>query len=134
EQAGVPLVIAETRCIGATQNLSLRQDRFVIAPSRTASADDGKVLSLRSWQVPITVGPLNPTRPAEKLLLQGNTEIPAGSCGEPVKVNFGDIGYYRVEYGPKSRAALEKSLAAMAPEDRVNFLADSWALVQAGRA
>jgi len=134
EQAGVPLVIAETRCSGATQTLSLRQDRFVIAPSATASADDGKVLSPRSWQVPITVGPLHPTWPAVTLLLQGNTEIPAGSCGEAVKVNLGDIGYYRVEYGPKSRGALEKSLAAMAPEDRVNFLADGWALVQAGRA
>lgn len=134
EQAGVPLVIAETRCSGATQTLSLRQDRFVIAPSTTASADDGQILSPRSWQVPVTVGPVQPTRPAETLLLKGSAEIAAGSCGEAVKVNLGDIGYYRVEYGPKSRAALEQSLAAMAPEDRVNFLADRWALVQAGRA
>ena len=29
---------------------------------------------------------------------------------------------------------LAKSLPRMAPEDRVNFLADSWAMVQAGRA
>ncbi len=51
-----------------------------------------------------------------------------------MKVNLGDIGYYRVEYGPNSRAVLAKSLALMAPEDRLNFVADSWALVQAGRA
>ena len=51
-----------------------------------------------------------------------------------IKVNLGDIGYYRVEYGPSSRAALMKSLAQMPVEDRVNFVADSWALVQAGRA
>ncbi len=134
EQAGVPLIIAETICNGAKQTLTLRQDRFVIAPAATASADDAKVLSPRNWQVPVTVGPVQPTRPAETLLLNGSAEIAAGSCGEAIKVNLGDIGYYRVEYGPNSRAALVKSLAALAPEDRVNLLADSWALVQAGRA
>ena len=61
-------------------------------------------------------------------------EIAAGRCGEPVKLNLGDIGYYRVEYDAASRAALAKSLALMAPADRVNLLADSWALVEAGRA
>jgi aminopeptidase N len=135
EQAGVPLIIAETTCDGATQRLTLRQDRFVIAPANSASAgSDSKVLARRSWQVPIAIGPLSGTRPAETLLLEGSTEIAAGSCGEAVKVNLGDIGYYRVEYGPRDRAALAKSMAAMTPEDRVNFLADDWALVQAGRA
>ena len=68
------------------------------------------------------------------LLLNGSADIAAGSCGEAVKVNLGDIGYYRVEYGPISRAVLTRSLALMAAEDRLNFIADSWALVQAGRA
>ncbi len=35
---------------------------------------------------------------------------------------------------PYSRAVLVTALPQMAPEDRVNILADSWALVQAGRA
>jgi aminopeptidase N len=73
-------------------------------------------------------------QPADVVLLQGSTEIPAGSCGEAIKVNLGDIGYYRVEYGPASMAALAKALPQMSPADRVNFLADSWAMVQAGRA
>jgi hypothetical protein len=84
--------------------------------------------------VPIAVGSARATQPAETFLLEGSTVIPAGACGDAVKVNFGDAGYYRVEYGPDSRAALAKSLALMAPSDRVNFIADSWALVQAGRA
>jgi aminopeptidase N len=128
EQDGVPLISAETSCSGDDQRMTLRQDRFVIAPAGAPA------LPPRSWQVPIAVGPLGSTRPADVLLLDGSAEIAAGSCGEAVKVNFGDIGYYRVEYGPISRGALVKSLALMAPEDRVNFLADSWALVQAGRA
>jgi hypothetical protein len=101
----------------------------VIAP-----AGSGTIWAPRSWSIPIAVGPLNATRPAEVLLLQGSAEIAAGSCGEAIKVNLGDIGYYRVEYGPNSRAALAKSLARMTPEDRLNFVTDSWALVQAGRA
>ncbi len=131
EQDGVPLITAETVCDGATQRLSLRQDRFAIAP---ASTGDGKALAPRSWQVPIAAGPLRQTRPAQTLLLEASAEIAAGACGEAIKLNLGDIGYYRVEYGPHDLAALTQSLAEMTPEDRVNFLADRWALVPAGRA
>jgi aminopeptidase N len=127
EQDGVPLIMAETSCSGDTQRLTLRQDRFVVAPLKAAP------LPPRSWQIPVTFGPPRAKSP-DVLLLQGSAEIAAGSCGEAIKVNLGDIGYYRVEYGPTSRAALAKSLTTLAPEDRVNFLADSWAMVQAGRA
>jgi aminopeptidase N len=130
EQDGVPLITAETRCDGAGQRLSLRPDRFAIAP---ASTGDGKPLAPRSWQVPIEFGPLNAKQPAQTLLLDGSAEIAEGACGEPIKINLGDIGYYRVEYGPHDLAALTGSLDKMTPEDRVNFLADRWALVQAGR-
>ena len=67
-------------------------------------------------------------------MLQDRSDIAAGRCGEPVKLNLGDVGYYRVEYDAASRAALAKSMALMAPADRVNLLADSWALVEASRA
>jgi aminopeptidase N len=101
----------------------------VIAPSQSSI-----VWPHRSWQIPVAIGPLSATPPANILLSEAGTEIAAGSCGEAIKVNRGDVGYFRVEYGPKSLAALVKSLALMAPEDRVGFVADSWALVQAGRA
>jgi aminopeptidase N len=125
EQAGVPLVVAETSCNGDEQRIALRQERFSIHDPGAAP---------RRWQVPVAVGSLRATPPADTVLLQGSAEIAAGRCGEPVKVNIGDIGYYRVEYDAESRAALTKSLSLMAPEDRVNFIADTWALVQAGRA
>jgi aminopeptidase N len=128
EQDGVPLISAETSCSGDDQRMALRQDRFVIAPAGAAG------LPSRIWQVPIAVGPPGAAQPAKVLLLSGSADIAAGSCGEAIKVNLGDIGYYRVEYGPTSRAILTKSLASMAVEDRLNFIADSWALVQAGRA
>jgi aminopeptidase N len=55
----------------------------------------------------------------------------AGACGDAIKVNFGDIGYYRVQYGPNARAALVKALAKLSLEDRVNLLTDSWTLTLA---
>jgi aminopeptidase N len=103
----------------------MRQDRFTIRDSNAA---------LQRWQVPVALGPLRALQRSETVLLAGESEIVAGRCGEPVKLNLGDIGYYRVEYDGASRAALAKSLALMAPADRLNLLADSWALVEAGRS
>jgi aminopeptidase N len=128
EQAGVPLLIAETVCDGEAQRLTLKQERFTIIPSQANAT-----LPALKWQVPVTIGSVGTAEP-QKTLLDGSAEIAAGTCGEAVKVNFGDIGYYRVDYGPKLRAALTKALTQMTPEDRVNFLADDWAMVQAGRA
>jgi aminopeptidase N len=128
EQGGVPLVIAETACDGDTQRLSLKQERFTVIPSQVNAT-----LPPLKWQVPVTTGKVG-TSEAQKLLLDGSAEVAAGKCGEAVKVNVGDIGYYRVDYGPRLRAALTKQLAQMTAEDRVNFLADDWAMVQAGRA
>src|SRR5262249_60466815 len=72
--------------------------------------------------------------PRVAVLLEGRADIAPGRCGEPIKLNLGDIGYYRVEYDAASHAALVKSAPLMTPADRVNLLADSWALVEAGRA
>ena len=134
EQDGVPLVIAETRCDGKTQRLTLQQERFAIVPARSSAGNGGEAgLPARRWQLPVMAGPVGAGQ-RYNLLLDGSADVAAGHCGEPIKVNLGDIGYYRAEYGPQDRAALMKALTAMTPEDRVNFLADSWALVQAGRA
>jgi aminopeptidase N len=127
EQEGVPLVLAETACDGNVQKLSLRQDRFAVVPSSA-----NVKLPPRHWQLPVELGPPGAAQPSKILLLDGSAEVPAGACGDAVKVNFGDIGYYRVQYGPDARAALVKSLARLAPEDRLNFLADSWTLMLAG--
>jgi aminopeptidase N len=141
EQAGVPLVVSKTVCAGDEQRMVLKQEPFAIraAPSLPSPAGGGGTSggasgTARGWQVPITVGPLRALRPAETVLLQDEPkEIAAGRCGEPVKLNLGDVGYYRVEYDAAAHTALAKSFALMSPADRVNLLADSWALAEAGR-
>jgi aminopeptidase N len=132
EQAGVPLIVAEATCAGDEQRIRLRQERFSV--NDPASTPPSPASTGRGWQVPIALGPLRATQPSATVLLQGPDEIVAGRCGEPIKLNLGDIGYYRVEYDAASAAALAKALALMAPADRVNLIADSWALLEAGRA
>ena len=132
EQDGVPLILAETACTGDSQRLALQQARFAIVPGRSTSRGEAAVLPPRNWLVPVAAGPLG--APPAEILLAGRAEMAAGSCGEAVKVNRDDIGYYRVEYGPRSRAALAPALARMTPEDRLDFIADGWALVEAARA
>jgi aminopeptidase N len=125
EQAGLPLIIAQTVCVADEQRIHLRQERFTIHDRNPTP---------RRWQVPIVLGVVGAPHAPETVLLSGEPkEIVAGRCGEPVKLNLGDFGYYRVEYDDASRAALAKSLALMAPADRLNLLADSWALLEAGR-
>jgi aminopeptidase N len=128
EQEGVPLVIAETACDGDAQRLTLKQERFTIIPSQANAT-----LPPLKWPVPVTTGKVGAAE-SQTFLLDGNAELAAGKCGEAVKVNFGDIGYYRVDYGERLHAALTVHLMQMTPEDRLNVLDDEWAMVQAGRA
>jgi len=126
EQAGLPIVIGESTCVGGEQRVKLRQERF------TVHDPDPKP---ERWQVPIAVGPLRALRPAETVLLgDDGMEFKAGACGEPIKLNLGDVGYFRVQYDQATLAALTRSLADLSPADRVNLLADNWALVEAGRS
>ena len=60
------------------------------------------------------------------------SRIDAGPCSDPLKLNLGDLGYYRVQYDAKTQAELAKSIRQMSPSDRVNFLADTWASIEAG--
>ena len=131
EQEGVPLIAAETNCVGGKQQLILKQERFAVVPASVGGADS---LPPRRWQVPVAIGTPGAAKPSQMLLLDGNAEVTAGSCGEAIKVNLGDIGYYRVAYGPVDGALIAKALPAMSPEDRVNVLADAWAMVKAGHA
>ncbi len=127
EQPGVPLIVSNASCVNDRQRLMIRQERFI---KGTAAAD----VRAQLWQVPIAFGPPGAKEPSGVVLLQGKTmEIAAGRCGEPIKLNFGDVGYYRVQYDSATDAALAKSIETMAPADRVNLLADNWALVEAGR-
>jgi aminopeptidase N len=133
EQPGVPLIVSGASCVNHRQRLGLRQERFITDSGATTDSGAAKVRE-QLWQVPIAFGPPGAKEPSGTVLLQGKTmEVVAGRCGEPLKLNFGDVGYYRTMYDAATEAALAKSIETMAPADRVNLLADNWALLQAGR-
>ena len=120
EQAGFPLVTVQAHCLDGKQSIALRQQSFAASP--------------HSWLVPVTIGRARARRSGESFLLREENEIFFGACGEPIKVNFDDSGYYRVEYDAASTSALWKSFAFFNSADRMSLLDDMWALVEAARA
>jgi aminopeptidase N len=123
EQGGIPLVIAQASCAGNTQRVTLRQERFTIHDPAPRP---------QRWRVPVARGGIEGAA-EDKVLLDGAAEIAAGRCGDPVKLNPGDAGYYRVQYDTAMLAALTRSIDRLTPADRANLLGDAWALVEAGR-
>ena len=129
EQDGVPLIMAETACNGDAQRLTLRQDRFVIAPARAAAAAAAQLAN------PGCRRAAGAAQSAEVVLLQGSAEIRGRILrrgrSRSISATSAITGS---STAPTAGPRLTKSLPRMAPEDRVNFIADSWAMVQAGRA
>src|SRR5262249_28763368 len=94
EQAGGPLGIAQAVGSGDEQRIVLRQERFNVGIS---AADNGASPGANGkarprWQVPVSAGPPWAMHPSATVLLDGQDEIAAGHCSEPIKLNFGDIG------------------------------------------
>jgi aminopeptidase N len=125
EHPGVPLVMSRAACSQDGQHLTLTQERFLRRPAK---------VNAEVWEIPIVFGPPDAKAPTGRVLMREKTiHVDAGRCGMPIKLNFGDTGYYRVEYDPGTDAALAKAIETMAPADRVNLLSDNWALFEAGR-
>jgi aminopeptidase N len=123
EQGGIPLVVAQASCAGDAQSIKLRQERFTIHDPAPQP---------QHWQVPVARGRVGGGTD-ETVLLDGAAEIAAGRCGDSVKLNLGDVGYYRVQYDAAMMAALTRAIDRLAPVDRANLVGDTWALVEAGR-
>jgi aminopeptidase N len=123
EQPGIPLIQVAVACNGQQTAATLSQQRFTI--------NDPKAAPLR-WDVPVQVGIVGGT--PSTLLVKGSATFSAPGCGKPVKANWGDTGYYRVEYDAQNLAALTAAYAVLPTADRVNLLSDQWALAAAARS
>src|SRR5262249_31017839 len=106
------------------QRLALNQERLAVRDPQAKP---------QRWKVPVAFGRAGALRASDTVLLDGSAELAVGRCGEAVKLNLGDVGYYRVRYDAPTQMALARSLPAMPPVDRLNLLADAWALTEAGR-
>ena len=87
------------------------------------------------WKIPIVYRDLSSTTsPARVFLLEKKSAtLPDVQPSQNVKLNAGDVGYFRTQY---DHAHFEK-LRAFAPQlpeaDKVNLVSDTWALVEADR-
>jgi aminopeptidase N len=125
EQAGIPLIRVATRCVDGRTIAQLRQERFTI---------NNPYAEKLTWRVPVLIGRSGDSN-VQTVLVEGTPQtVQFEGCGAPLKANFGDVGYYRVQYEGDGFRALAASYRQFSPADRVNLVADAWALVQAGRS
>ncbi len=127
EQPGVPLVQVSRACTDGRTALTLTQDRFTINDPAAAKL---------AWQIPVTIGALGgaPGSAPQKLMLAGTATQSFDGCGQPLKANLGEDGYYRTQYDAASLALLKASFATLSATDQADLLGDQFALFRAGRA
>ena len=123
DQQGFPLVQVQEACESGHAKVTLSQARFVT----TAPAAAGQV-----WKIPVRMA--RGATASTVLFDAPQTTIDLGACSnEPLIVNAGGMGFYRVAYQPSAMRALTDRFAMLADGDRMALLSDTFALVQAGR-
>jgi len=125
EQPGIPLIEVETSCDKTETVATLTQDRFTLHDPGAAKL---------SWQVPVLIGAVGGHVPRAVLVGDKPETTRFPGCDKPIQANYGDVGYFRVQYQAAALKALVAGYKTLPPANRVTLVADQWALVQAGRA
>jgi puromycin-sensitive aminopeptidase len=121
-QPGYPLVSASLE----GDDVVLRQQRFAF-DGDTLGAD-----AATAWLVPVRVRVGEEV--ASVLLDDGTGRIPLATPGEPVVVNAGGHGFYRVAYDEELRRRISGAvLGSLDTLERYNLVDDAWNEVVAGR-
>jgi len=124
-QPGLPLVVVQTNCAGNRQVVTLSQQRFSVNDSNAAPL---------SWMIPIALEDASHPQTRGFALLNSNTvSVPFLDCASLVKANAGNFGYYRTAYEAGILRKLRENLGNLPAPDRLNLLADAWALVESGQ-
>jgi aminopeptidase N len=122
EQPGFPIVKVT---LDASGKITLTQERFTVHFPNAPALE---------WKIPLTYSIAGEPAPASLLMTSKTVDLPGTSAGRAVKLNIGSAGNYRVQYDEASWKLLVADLPKLSSADRVNLLADAWALVQADRA
>lgn len=121
EQPGVPLVAAEASCANGRRTLTLSQQRFLVEPGRTAA---------QLWTIPVGITAGGKTT---YTLLSGPAgTADGGPCDQPVAVNAGALGYFRVRLDAASTSAQIARLDQLSVAERARFIGDTNAAMLAG--
>jgi aminopeptidase N len=125
QQPGFPLLDASMVCKDGMQTLTLKQTRFSLRAGYVPQ---------QTWSLAVLVAqPLSKDKAAlTTFVTLQPQQLAMGKCGEPVLVDVGGGGYYRVRYDAAMAKALNANAAAVPMADRLRLMADSWALAEAG--
>ncbi len=123
-QPGYPLVTATASCDAAgNRGLIVSQARFLLR------GEDG---SGQVWRVPMLLRS-GAAEPQSVLLGEARQSLPAGRCGEPLSLDAGAVGFFRVAYDDSTLETDRQAFASLPSGDRIALLDDQWALVESGR-
>lgn len=122
EQPGLPLVLMTSTESGVTAG----QERFTMHQKSPMPLE---------WKIPIAYSDVSSmTTPAKVFLLeQKSALLPDIQAPQNVKLNAGNVGYFRTQYDPAHFGRLAASVAQLPEADKVNLVSDTWALVEADR-
>ena len=121
---GFPLVTVDERCVDGKTAVAVKAQRFFYEANQTSE---------QQWRIPLSIGDALHASDAHTVLLSAASgTFDGGPCGDPVLVNAGAAGYFRVQYDSLTAATLTHDLARLAPADQVRILADTRAAVQSG--
>jgi puromycin-sensitive aminopeptidase len=125
-QSGFPLVDVKTE----GNKVTFSQRRFFADPKVFARSDD------TLWPVPIVLRWADDRGQHESRMLlrerTGELTLPAQGPVKYVCANKGGAGFYRVKYEPAAISALARNGLDLPPVERMNLIADAWALFRAG--
>lgn len=121
-RSGFPIVIATSSCSDNQRSVILEQHRFTSRGAAAATSD---------WPIPLRVS--NGTSAVTTVLMDGSTiTIPGGTCAQPLLLNAGAFGYYRVAFDASLFQANAEAFTGLSGSDQLPLLDDSWALVRVG--
>jgi aminopeptidase N len=124
EQPGFPVVSVDATCdTDGQRTITLSQRRFLLQGHDTANS---------RWIIPLQIRSGIKAVPQPLLMVRDGQSTPAGKCEEPLSVNAGAVGYFRVQYGDSLLPSITRQFAALPSGDRIAVLDDQWALVESG--
>ncbi|MFN2507698.1 MAG: M1 family metallopeptidase [Chthoniobacterales bacterium] len=122
QQPGFPIVKVARESSG---KITLSQERFAVNFPNAPALE---------WKIPLTYSVGGSGKPVSVLMEAKTMQVTEIPADQAVKFNVEGAGNYRVQYDDASWKLLVSALPRMSTPDRVNLLADAWALVQADRA
>jgi len=129
DQPGAPLVSVKSSCRGNTTQVTLSQERYFADSEKLAAG------STEIWQIPVFLRQGGSTESTQGLLTKREDSFELKGCSPWVYAKAGGRGYYRANYDSAALAKMAGELEnSFAPEERIAFLGDVWAMVRVGRS